>query len=46
MEKKHQQLQKEREELWERLGMNWKKGTSLPAKKERAAVTFIAKLIK
>ena len=24
MEKKYQQLQKEREEMWERLGMNWK----------------------
>ena len=43
---KSNRLQKEREEMWERLGMNWKKGTCLPAKKERAAVTFIAKLIK
>tara|TARA_R110000765_G_scaffold231307_1_gene334690 strand:+ start:538 stop:693 length:156 start_codon:yes stop_codon:yes gene_type:complete len=46
MEKKYQQLQKEREEMWERLGMNWREGSCLPAEKERAATTFIAKLIK
>ena len=46
MEKKYQQLQKEREEMWERLGMNWKEGICLPAKKERAAITFIEKLVK
>jgi len=30
LEKRCQQLQKEREEMWERLGMNWRKGTCLP----------------
>ena len=46
MEKKYQQLQKEREEMWERLGMNWKENSCLPKISERAATTFIAKLIK
>ena len=30
LEKRSRQLQKEREEMWERLGMNWRKGTCLP----------------
>ncbi len=30
LEKRCRQLQKEREEMWERLGMNWRKGTCLP----------------
>jgi len=31
LEERCQQLQKEREEMWERLGMNWQKGTCLPS---------------
>lgn len=46
MEKKYQQLQKEREQMWERLGMNWREGSCLPTKKARATTTFITKLIK
>ena len=46
MEKKYRQLQKERGEMWERLGMNWKENSCLPKISERAATTFIAKLIK
>ena len=29
-----QQLLREREEMWERLGMNWRKGTCLPNPKD------------
>ena len=39
-------LKKEREEMWERLGMNWKENSCLPKISERAATTFIEKLIK
>jgi len=39
-------LKKEREEMWERLGMNWKENSCLPKISERAATTFIAKLTK
>ena len=46
LEKRSRQLQKEREEMWERLGMNWKENSCLPKISERAATTFIAKLIK
>ena len=46
MEKKYQQLQKEREEMWERLGMNWKEGSCLPKAKERATTPFVMKLVK
>jgi hypothetical protein len=46
MKKKYQRLQKEREEMWERLGMNWREDSCLPTEKERATTTFIAKLIK
>ena len=46
LEKRCQQLQQEREEMWERLGMNWKEGSCLPKGKERAAFAFIDKLIK
>ena len=46
MEKKYQQLQKEREQMWERLGMNWREGSCLPKVKERATTTFVMKLIK
>ena len=34
LEKRCQQLQKDREEMWERLGMNWRKGTCLPNPKD------------
>jgi hypothetical protein len=34
LEKRCQQLQEEREEMWERLGMNWRKGTCLPNPKD------------
>jgi hypothetical protein len=34
LEKRSRQLQKEREEMWERLGMNWRKGTCLPNPKD------------
>ena len=34
LEKRCQQLQKEREEMWESLGMNWRKGTCLPNPKD------------
>ena len=30
LEKRCQQLQKEREEMWERLGMDWQKGNGGP----------------
>lgn len=46
MEKKCQELQKEREEMWERLGMNWKEGSCLPKAKERSTTTFVMKLAK
>lgn len=34
LEKRCQQLQREREEMWERLGMNWKENSCLPAPKK------------
>jgi len=34
LEKRCQQLQEEREEMWERLGMNWRNGTCLPNPKD------------
>ena len=43
---KSNRLQKEREEMWERLGMNWKEGSCLPKAKERATTTFVMKLLK
>ena len=45
-DKADKKLKKEREEMWERLGMNWKENSCLPKISERAATTFIAKLIK
>ena len=45
-DKADKMLKKEREEMWERLGMNWKENSCLPKISERAATTFIAKLIK
>ena len=34
LEKRCQQLQREREEMWEKLGMNWRENSCLPAPKE------------
>jgi len=34
LEKKCQQLQKQREEMWGRLGMDWRKGSCLPNPKD------------
>lgn len=34
VEMRCRQLQKEREEMWERLGMNWREGTCLPNLKD------------
>jgi hypothetical protein len=34
LEKRCRQLQKEREEMWERLGMNWRKGVCSPNPKD------------
>ena len=46
MEKKYQQLQKEREEMWERLGMNWRENSCLPKPSERATYPFLIRLLK
>ena len=46
LEKRCQQLQKEREEMWERLGMNWKENSCLPKPSERATHAFLSKLVK
>ena len=45
MEKKYQQLQKEREEMWERLGMNWKENSCLSKVNERASFRFLTQLV-
>ena len=46
LEKKCQQLQKEREEMWESLGMNWRENSCLPIAKERVSYSFITELTK
>ena len=45
LEKRCQQLQKEREEMWERLGMNWKENSCLPKISERASFRFLTQLV-
>ena len=45
LEKRSRQLQKEREEMWERLGMNWRENSCLPKISERASFGFLTKLI-
>ena len=44
LEKRCQQLQKEREEMWERLGMNWKENACLPKPSEKAPYAFLKRL--
>ena len=39
------QLQKEREEMWERLGMNWTESSCLPRAKEKASCSFLTTLL-
>ena len=46
LEKRCQQLQKEREEMWERLGMNWKENSCLPKPSERATYASLIRLLK
>jgi hypothetical protein len=46
LEKRCDQLQKEREEMWERLGMNWNENSCLPTAKERASSNYITELTK
>jgi len=43
--KRSRQLQKEREEMWERLGMNWRENSCLPKISERASFKFLTKLV-
>jgi hypothetical protein len=45
-DKADKMLQKEREEMWERLGMNWKENSCLPKPSERATHAFLSKLVK
>ena len=45
LEKRSRQLQKEREEMWERLGMNWRENSCLPKISERASFKFLTKLV-
>lgn len=46
LEKRCRQLQKEREEMWESLGMNWRENSCLPIAKERVSCNFITELTK
>ena len=45
-DKADKMLKKEREEMWERLGMNWKENSCLPKVNERASFRFLTQLIK
>ena len=38
-------LKKEREEMWERLGMNWRENSCLPKINERASFRFLTQLV-
>ncbi len=44
-DKADKMLKKEREEMWERLGMNWKENSCLPKVNERASFRLLAQLI-
>ena len=45
-DKADKMLQKERQEMWERLGMKWKENSCLPKPSERATHAFLSKLVK
>ena len=40
-DKADKMLKKEREEMWERFGMNWKENSCLPKISERASFRFL-----
>ena len=44
-DKADKMLKKEREEMWERLGMNWRENSCLPKISERASFKFLTKLV-
>ena len=44
-DKADKMLKKEREEMWERLGMNWKENSCLPKISERASFRFLTQLV-
>jgi hypothetical protein len=46
LKKRCEQLQVEREEMWERLGMNWRESSCLPKPIEMVACAFLSRLIK
>ena len=44
-DKADKKLKKEREEMWERLGMNWRENSCLPKTSERASFRFLTQLV-
>jgi len=44
-DKADKRLKKEREEMWERLGMNWRENSCLPKISERASFRFLTQLV-
>ena len=44
-DKPDKKLKKEREEMWERLGMNWRENSCLPKTSERASFRFLTQLV-
>ena len=44
-DKADKKLKKEREEMWERLGMNWRENSCLPKINERASFRFLTQLV-
>ena len=44
-DKADKMLKKEREEMWKRLGMNWKENSCLPKVNERASFRFLTQLV-
>jgi len=44
-DKQDKKLKKEREEMWERLGMNWKENSCLPKANQRASFAFLTQLV-
>ena len=44
-DKADKKLKREREEMWERLGMNWEENSCLPKTSERASFRFLTQLV-
>jgi len=46
LEKRCRQLKKEREKMWDTLGMNWNEGSCLPNPNQMVSCAFLSQLIK